>query len=172
VVGIRDGARPGDDAAIPRLRPERPEDLPFLFDLYASTRAEELDLTGWDEATRAQFSAMQFSAQRLHYTTHYPGAQLDVVELDGDAIGRLYVRRSDREIVLMDVALLPRFRNQGIGSHLLRTLIEESIATNRALTLHVETNNARAHNWYLRFGLVEVKREAIHIQMRREPLAR
>jgi ribosomal protein S18 acetylase RimI-like enzyme len=152
-----------------RLRPELPEDVPFLHDLYASTRAEELDLTGWDGATRAQFVAMQFSAQRSHYRTHYPDAQFDVIELGGRAVGRLYVLRGHRDIVLMEVALLPQFRNMGIGSRLLRALVDEGAASHRALALHVETNNARAHAWYQRFGFSDVKTEPIHIEMRREP---
>jgi len=30
------------------LQPVRPEDEPFLFELYASTRGDEMALVGWD----------------------------------------------------------------------------------------------------------------------------
>ena len=168
-MNARVGAEHNAGAATLHLRPERPDDLQFLFDLYASTRADELDLTGWDSAARANFLTMQFSAQQSHYRTHHPQTQFDIVELDGLPVGRLYVRRGDREVVLMDIALLPAFRNKGIGSELLGALIDESVAARKVLTLHVETNNPRAHAWYTRFGFVDVSTDSVHILMQREP---
>jgi ribosomal protein S18 acetylase RimI-like enzyme len=151
-----------------RLRATTSEDLPFLRQLYASTRVEELDLTDWDAATRAEFVEMQFKAQHTHYTTHFPDAQYDIVELEGVDIGRLYVRRSERDIVLMDIALLPAYRSAGIGSELLRALLDEASAARRAVVLHVEANNPRAHDWYRRFGFVDVSSSGVHTLMRRD----
>ena len=111
-----------------RLRPIRPEDAAFLLEVYGSTRAEELDLTDWDTAARAAFVQMQFTAQHTHYTTHYPDARYEIITLDGADIGRLYVRRTDPDIVLMDIALLPAFRNRGFGSRILQTLLDEASA--------------------------------------------
>jgi ribosomal protein S18 acetylase RimI-like enzyme len=137
--------------------------------LYSSTRVEELALTGWDAAARAAFVNMQFSAQRHHYLTHFSDAEYDIIVLDGVRIGRLYVRRTADETSLMDIAFVPEYRNRGLGSRIMRTLIDESRATGRPITLHVETNNPHAHRWYLRFGFAEVKTEGIHILMRRDP---
>ncbi len=154
-----------------RLRPIQPGDAAFLLDLYASTptRAEELDLTDWDAAARAAFVQMQFAAQQTHYTTHYPEAQYEIITLDGADIGRLYVRRSDPDIVLMDIALRPAHRGRGFGSRILRTLLDEAFAAGRAVTLHVEVNNPRARDWYERFGFVEVSASGVHTFMRRDP---
>ncbi|MBL8252187.1 MAG: GNAT family N-acetyltransferase, partial [Candidatus Competibacter sp.] len=49
------------------LRPIAFEDCDFLFRVYASTRAEELALTGWDETQKQAFLAQQFEAQHHHY---------------------------------------------------------------------------------------------------------
>jgi ribosomal protein S18 acetylase RimI-like enzyme len=151
-----------------RLRPIRPEDTAFLLDVYASTRAGELDLTDWDAAARAAFVQMQFGAQHTHYTTHYPDAQYEIITLDGVDIGRLYVRRTDADIVLMDIALLPAYRNQGLGSRILHSLLDEASAARRAVTLHVEANNPRARAWYERLGFVEVSSSGVHTFMRRD----
>ena len=151
------------------LRPEQFEDDQFLLALYGSTRQSELDLTGWDAATKDQFVAMQFHAQRTYYRTHYSDASYDVVELNGRPVGRLYVRRHEDEIVLMDVALLPEYRSQGLGSRLLAALIDESVHTSRKLTLHVETNNPRAYAWYRRFGFEDVENNSLHVLMQRAP---
>jgi ribosomal protein S18 acetylase RimI-like enzyme len=167
---VVDPGPPGaEDSAGPRLRPENSGDVAFLIELYGSTRAEELALTHWDAAGRAAFVNMQFSAQRHYYLTHFPDAQYDVVEWDGVRIGRVYVRRSADQITLMDIAFLPAYRNRGLGTRVMRTLIGESMTTGRPINLHVEINNAYAHRWYLRLGFAEVRTEGMHILMRRDP---
>ena len=67
----------------PRLRPVAGDDRAFLIDLYASVREPELAHVPWDDATRRAFVEHQFSAQDAHYRQHYPGATLDLVEVDG-----------------------------------------------------------------------------------------
>src|SRR5947207_14155770 len=102
------------------LRPVSwPEDEPFLQQLYASTRAEELAQVPWTDEQKAAFCRMQFAAQRQHYQEHYAGASFDVIELEGQPIGRLYVARWASEIRIVDIGLLPEYRGRGIGSEVL-----------------------------------------------------
>src|SRR5437762_72825 len=85
------------------LRPVRwPEDKSFLQALYASTRAEELANVPWTDEQKEAFCRMQFAAQHQHYQEHYVGASFDVIELDGQPIGRLYVARWENEIRIVD----------------------------------------------------------------------
>ena len=63
---------------------------------------------------------MQFDAQHAHYQEHYAGAAFDVILVDGQPAGRLYVAREADEIRIVDIALLPEFCNRGIGTTLLR----------------------------------------------------
>ena len=80
-----------EDAAI-RLRPVRPGDM-FLYEVYASTRQGELAVVPWDDAQKAAFLQMQFDAQHAHYQQHFAGAAFDIVLVDGQPAGRLYVAR-------------------------------------------------------------------------------
>ncbi len=96
------------------LRLATAEDADFLRQVYASTRSDELALTDWSDGQKAQFCRMQFDAQDRHYREHYPGAEFCVIERYGEAIGRLYVDRREREIRIMDIALLPTARG-GVG---------------------------------------------------------
>ncbi len=67
------GATPGSGGPGPfgtlGLRPEEPQDQAFLFELYASTRREELDAWGWPPQARAAFLRMQFQASQGYRTT-------------------------------------------------------------------------------------------------------
>jgi len=134
-----------------RLRAETESDLPFLLALYRSTREQELSLTDWTEEQKAAFVGMQFAAQRQHYRGAYAGARFDIVERDETPIGRLYVHERPAEIRIMDIAIAPEARNQGIGAALLRQVLEEAASSQRRVTIHVERHNP-ARRLYERLG--------------------
>jgi ribosomal protein S18 acetylase RimI-like enzyme len=155
-------------AARIELRPARDEDRDFLRAVYGSTREEELAPTGWTREQKDWFIAQQFDAQDTYYKQHYTGATYDVVVVDGKPAGRLYVARWDDEIRIMDVALLPPFRGQGIGRRLLRPVLEEGAATGKTVSIHVEESNP-AMSLYLRLGFVEVGEHGVYRLMRWTP---
>ena len=96
------------------LRPIQPGDEPFLYRLYASTRAEEMALVDWSDEQKRAFLRMQFDAQHRFYIERFSSARFDVIELDGSPIGRLYLDRRDNEIRVIDISLLPEHRGKGI----------------------------------------------------------
>ena len=77
--------------------------MDFLRRVYASTRTEEMAMVPWSEEQKAAFCRMQFEAQHAHYHTHYPNAAYDILQQGGREIGRLYVDRSETEILVMDI---------------------------------------------------------------------
>jgi ribosomal protein S18 acetylase RimI-like enzyme len=146
------------------LRPITPEDESFLACLYASTRAEELAVTGWSDEDKAIFCRRQFGAQTAHYRENYPGALFQIIEQDGVAIGRLYVAHWEREIRIMDIALLSEFRGSGIGTKLLRDLQEEARSAGKSLTIHVERFNP-ALRLYERLGFKQMEDKGVYLLM-------
>lgn len=153
---------------VPHLRPLTDDDRSFLMELYASTRADELAQVPWDAATRRAFVEQQFHAQDLHYRTHYPGATLDVVEVDGERAGRLYVHRGERDIRVMDIALLPPFRGRGLGTTLLRDVLAEGEASGRTVSISVEVFNA-ARRLYERLGFRDAEDQGVYLLMEWRP---
>jgi ribosomal protein S18 acetylase RimI-like enzyme len=136
--------------------------MEFLERVYGSTRAEELALTEWDDATKSAFIAQQFRAQHEHYTSNYVGATYDVVVVDGEDAGRLYVARWPDEIRMMDIALLPEYRGRGVGTPLIRALMREAADGGMKLSIHVEQNN-RALGLYRRLGFEPVHEHGVYV---------
>jgi ribosomal protein S18 acetylase RimI-like enzyme len=146
------------------LKLSTPLDRALLEAVYGSTRETELALVPWDDGAKRAFIAQQFSAQDEHYRKHYPGASFDLIEADGEVAGRLYVHRGQSDIRIMDIALLPEFRGRGIGTRLLRDLIDEARATGRSLSIHVERGNP-ARRLYDRLGFHAVAEHGIYVLM-------
>ncbi len=153
------------------LRPIRPDDASFLYRVYASTRAEELAQTGWDDAQKESFLRMQFAAQHQDYLSRFAQARFDMIERDGQPIGRLYVDRRPEEIRIIDIALLPEHRIGGVGSRLLQDLLEEAMAVGVPVRIHVEQLNP-ARQLYQRLGFVTLREEGVYRLMEWSPGAR
>ncbi len=153
------------------LRPITDHDREFLRALYASTRAAELAPVPWPDEVKAAFLAEQFGFQDAHYRAHFPRADLLLVMYEGAAIGRIYVDRSESDISLIDIALLPAYQRRGIGSALLAELLDEADARPRAISLHVEPNNP-AYRLYARLGFALIENRGVYDFLRRAPASR
>jgi len=105
----------------------------------------------WTDEQKTAFVAMQFAAQRQHYQREYSGARFEVIERDNVPIGRLYVHERSDEIRVMDITLVAQARNQGIGSSLLRAVLDAGARSKRPVTIHVERFNP-AQRLYERLG--------------------
>src|SRR5678815_3107428 len=85
------------------LRSVTLEDEPFLRQLFATTRADELALMGWNENQKEAFIAMQFNAQSQQYAMSYPQAHHSLILLNENSIGRLIIDRGENGFTLVDV---------------------------------------------------------------------
>ena len=143
-------------------------DLPFMRQLYGSTRAQELAQVPWDDAQKSQFLDFQFHAQHSYYQSQFPDAHRWLITLEGKPIGRLYLDRREAELRLIDIALLPAHCGAGYGGTLLRAVQQLGADRSCAVSIHVEQNNP-ALRLYQRIGFREVETQGIYHLMRWDP---
>jgi len=134
------------------VRPIEDEDRSLVAAIYATTRAEELAQVAWSAEQKRAFTDSQSRQQEAHYALHYPGAERLLVEAIGEPIGRIYLDTTS-EVRLMEVTLLPPWRNRGIGTHLTRIVLEYADLLRLPASLHVEPFNP-AKRMYERLGFV------------------
>lgn len=91
-----------------------------------------------------------------------------MIVVDGEPAGRLYVARWEREIRIVDIAVLPAFRGRGVGTELLHRLMEEADAARKPLTIHVERENP-ARTLYDRLGFRPAGEHGVYVLMERAP---
>ena len=153
-----------------KLRPAMHEDDQLLLKVYATTRAEEMSLVPWNEDQRHAFLKMQFVAQQNHYAEKYPSANHDIIYLDNEAAGRIYVARLADEIRIVDVTLLPLHRGNGVGTHLITQLMNEATTKRKPVRIYVETFNPSI-TLFERLGFRQTAQHGMHLLMEWMPVS-
>jgi ribosomal protein S18 acetylase RimI-like enzyme len=143
------------------LRPAMPADVDFEHLLYASTRD---DLRPLGPEVFDGLVGMQFRAQMMSIRLDHPCAVSRIVVVDDCAAGRLIVDESGEQIEVLDVALLPEYRCQGIGTGLLRGVLAHADRMGRAIALHVE-KQSRAVRLYERLGFLISGEAGLYFEM-------
>jgi ribosomal protein S18 acetylase RimI-like enzyme len=144
------------------LRPIVEDDGPLLFAVYASTRVEELAGVEWDEDQKTAFLRHQFEAQHQQYQEGYRDASFNVILLDGQPAGRLYLARGVDEIRIVDIAILPDFRGRGIGTGLITGVQADAAQAGKAVRIHVERFNP-ALRLYDRLGFRPIVDRGVYL---------
>jgi ribosomal protein S18 acetylase RimI-like enzyme len=136
-----------------QLRPITEKDEAILCAVYSSTREAEMQRVTWTKEQKASFLFQQFTAQHVYYQQNYIGASFWVIEQKGEPVGRLYVDENfvDGSIRIIDITLLPAFRNKGFGQGILDDILAYARAKQKPVTIHVESFNP-AMKLYERLG--------------------
>jgi len=141
-------------------------DYDFLYQLYASTRVDEMVSMGWSEEEQHAFLTQQFEFQHRYYQEHFSDAQFWVLLREAVPIGRLYWWVRNKHAALIDLSLMPAWREQEIGTAVIQSLVEHADKHGLTISLYVESTNP-AYRLYLLFGFEVVRDNGMHLKMRR-----
>lgn len=140
------------------LRTITSNDEEILCRIYSSTRTEELSqVTDWTTKQKEFFLRSQFTAQHTYYQNNYKGAHFRVIKYGTQVIGRLYLHTNyeGASLRIIDIAILPEWRNKGLGQQVLLAVMELAAGMNQSVTIHVESFNP-AMKLYKKLGFVLV----------------
>lgn len=148
-----------------RLRPAGPADEAFFAALYRSTRDDLLALP-LDPAMLDGLVGMQHRMQLAGYRNDYPDAQYQVLELDGVAVGRLVTAAVDGAVRVVDIAVMPQARGQGVAGEALRRVQAQAAGEWRAVALSVRKDNAAARRLYAALGFAVDGEDEMSLELR------
>jgi len=146
------------------LRPMGAADGAFPYQVYASTRLEEMALVDWPPEQKEAFLRMQYDLRDRQYRAAYPEAVTEVILCGDFPAGAMITETRADAILLIDIALLPEFRGCGIGAAILRDLQK----VGKKVSLHVLRNNPAGH-LYSRLGFVTVAEDSMYLTMEWTP---
>lgn len=148
-----------------RLRPEHDEDRAFRFQLFCDSRQPEWYQVELDPAVREQLMRHQFQAQTATYAARFPRARFDIIELAHEKIGRIVVNRPGDMLHIVDQAIVPRLRNRGVGTAIMRALMDEAALGSLPVRLKVADANDPSLRLYLRLGFVPIESIPAYIEL-------
>ena len=87
--------------------------------------------------------------------------EYQVIEIDNTVVGFLKIVASESEIYLGEIQISKDFQNQGIGTSLIQSLIQEAQTSNKKLWLKVLKGNP-AQKLYQRLGFTNLQESSTH----------
>jgi ribosomal protein S18 acetylase RimI-like enzyme len=96
--------------------------------------------------------SMQFHLQQQGYESQFPESRHDLILLDEEPVGRIWVNRAEEDMTVVDIALLAQHRNRGIGAMLYLRVMEEARAARLPVRCSVERYNIGSFRFHDRLG--------------------
>lgn len=148
------------------LRPVDAADEEFLFALFVSSR--DIDFSFVPQPQRSAILRMQFRAQHETYSRRYPHGVHSIICVNGLDAGRIWVAETAEEITVIDIALLPEYRNRGIGGRIYTGLIERAGIAGMPLQVTVSTANPGSLRFHERLKFRRTAADGMYISMVRQ----
>jgi ribosomal protein S18 acetylase RimI-like enzyme len=161
------------------LRDASGRDEPWLKGLFSVSQPALVALASLPNGMGEALVTMQYAARQAHFHAHWPQAVQRVIEWrDGiepgrapgvQPVGALWADEGSDGIHLLDIAVLPDWRGQGIGTRCLQDLLSAAARRNLPVTLQVAFENP-ARRLYERLGFVLTGAEdGVNLPMIRRP---
>jgi ribosomal protein S18 acetylase RimI-like enzyme len=127
------------------LRTARAEDYDFLYRLRRAAMKDYVARTwGWDE-----------NWQEEHFRRQFDPSVNQIITSQGRDVGVLSVSESDAEVFLRYIEVLPEFQRRGIGTIIIRAILEGAERKGKSVVLRVlKVNPARSLYECLGFSVV------------------
>lgn len=144
----------------PTLRQATDADSELVYQIKREAFRPYVELTwgAWDE---------QF--QRERHRENFNPATIQIIVVDGQVIGWLGVEYSASAVWIANIHLVPNWQGRGIGTTLLREILEVAATRRVPVSLRVLKSNPRARALYERLGLVVVSETDTHFNMETRP---
>lgn len=124
---------------------------PIILALFIVCRKNQFEPLNLSETDLLALLEGQHHLRQSHYRNAFPGSQRLVVTKRESCIGRLYLHEGEADVRILDISILPSFRNRGFGTELIRWVLFRAAELNRTAGLHVQTTNP-AVRLYSRLG--------------------
>ena len=145
-----------------KLRTAKNKDLKFLFEV--STRAM-LPIRKINQPNLQLNLEKEFEV----YTKKFEPAKIQVIQMNGRDIGRLRIVRTQEEIYVGGIQILPKWQKKRIGSAIFSDLIKEANKSQLPIMLEVAKVNKIAKRFYERLGFKKVGEKETDLIMKYKP---
>jgi GNAT superfamily N-acetyltransferase len=134
-------------------------DCEFAYEVKKKAEGEYItEIWGWDEAFQRDFHNREWREKKPH-----------IIELDGMPIGTISIEKNKNHFEIGRFFILPEFQRKGIGSYILKRILQEADELGRVTKL-AHLKNSPVKSLYERHGFDFVGRNETHCFMERKPI--
>jgi GNAT superfamily N-acetyltransferase len=130
----------------------------FCYQVKKAAEGEYITLMfGWDENVQRDFHAKDWQRRKP-----------DIITYDGRPIGTIATSDGEDCVEIGQFFILPDYQNKGIGTHLLKNILDGADESGKDVTLRFLKNNP-VKSLYIRNGFRVVHTDEILYYMERKP---
>ena len=143
-----------------RLRGATPDDVTFLEELRRSVFQELFVATfgGWDEARHLR-----------QWSDCWEQGSIFVIEVNAERVGMIQLLDEPDTLYVGEFQVLPSQQRRGLGTQVLRDVLAQAHAQQRAVSLSLGLKNEGARRLYTRLGFRDTARSETHYHMTSYP---
>jgi GNAT superfamily N-acetyltransferase len=148
------------DCSLIKLIPADETYREFSYQVKKAAEGEYItSMFGWDEDVQRDFHAKAWQQQKP-----------DIIAYDGKLIGTIARIEGEDCIEIGQFFILPEYQNKGIGTHLLKSILDRADRLGRNVRLKFLTNNP-VQSLYVRNGFRLVYTSEVAHHMERKPVS-
>lgn len=142
-------------------------DEDFLFRLFVAVKSQEMAGAPLPAEIFVELLQMQYRSMRNSYAATYKAARFEVIELDGETIGRIVTDVSAGRVLFVDIAILPEMQRKGFALAVMNTLLDEPRRLGVPAEVTVLTTNVASLRLCTRVGFQVVDKSSPFLLLRR-----
>ena len=148
------------DYSLIKLIPADESYRQFSYQVKKAAEGEYISqIWGWDE-----------DVQRDFHTRAWQRRKPEIIIYDGKPIGTIAVVENEDDTEIGQFFILPEYQNKGIGSYLLKSILDKADRVGRVTTLRFLKNNP-VKSLYVRHGFEIVGATETFYSMERKPVS-
>ena len=130
-------------------------DIPFIYQLKKEALYPYVDaIWDWDEVF-----------QKKRFTETLCLGRIDILLIDSEPIGMLEIEEREKRIELINIEIIEPLRGKGIGTKIIRELLDEARSKGKPVGLRVFKENTGAIGLYKRIGFQVCGESEHHLEM-------
>lgn len=134
------------------LRQSTMEDKEFIYNLKKLVLKEYIDeIWGWDE-----------EYQRKDFEMYYNPVNNKIITCNNSDIGILETSEDNDEIHIIEIAILPEYQGNSIGTNVLKQIIDNSKATDKRVKIGCFKINREDKKLYIKLGFKQIEETRTH----------
>jgi ribosomal protein S18 acetylase RimI-like enzyme len=108
-------------------------------------------------------------AQEVLFDESFAPERCRIIQVAGEDAGVLTVEESEQQIWLELIEIHPRWQRAGIGTSIVRSLLQRGAETRKPVSLRVLRTNTSARSLYERLGFAAVREDEVRTYLRADP---